>query len=81
VKIRVAVVGATGYTGFELVTLLLHHPMVELSEITSQSYVGQPISKVFPALQKICSLVCEQIDLERLVNVADCVFVALPHGR
>ena len=78
-KIRVAVVGGTGYTGFELVTLLLQHPMVELSEITSQSYVGQPISKVFPALQKMCSLVCEEIDLERLVDVADCVFVALPH--
>jgi len=79
VKMRVAVVGGTGYTGFELVTLLLQHPRVELTDITSQSYVGQPISKVFPALQKICSLVCTQIDLERLVDVADCVFVALPH--
>ena len=79
VKIRVAVVGGTGYTGFELVTLLLQHPRVELTEITSHSYVGQPISEVFPALQKICSLVCTQLDLENLVDLADCVFVALPH--
>ena len=79
VKIRVAVVGGTGYTGFELVTLLLQHPRVELIEITSQSYVGQQISEVFPALQKICSLVCKELDLENLVDVADCVFVALPH--
>jgi N-acetyl-gamma-glutamyl-phosphate reductase len=79
VKIRVAVVGGTGYTGFELVTLLLHHPKVELTEITSQSYVGQPISKVFPALQNICSLVCAQMDLTRLADIADCLFVALPH--
>ncbi len=79
VKIRVAVVGGTGYTGFELVTLLLQHPRVELTAITSQSYAGQPISEVFPALQKICSLVCTQIDLERLVDIADCLFVALPH--
>jgi N-acetyl-gamma-glutamyl-phosphate reductase len=79
VKIRVAVVGGTGYTGFELVTLLLQHPRVELTEITSQSYAGQQISEVFPALQKICSLECKQIDLASLVDVADCVFVALPH--
>jgi N-acetyl-gamma-glutamyl-phosphate reductase len=79
VKIRVAVVGGTGYTGFELVTLLLQHPRVELTEITSQSYVGQQISEVFPALQKICSLECKEIDLASLVDVADCVFVALPH--
>ena len=79
VNIRVAVVGGTGYTGFELVTLLLQHPKVELIEITSQSYVGQQISEVFPALQKISSLVCKQLDLENLVDVADCVFVALPH--
>jgi N-acetyl-gamma-glutamyl-phosphate reductase len=52
---------------------------VELTEITSQSYAGQTISEVFPALQQICSLVCTQIDLERLVDAADCVFVALPH--
>jgi N-acetyl-gamma-glutamyl-phosphate reductase len=78
-KIRVAVVGGTGYTGLELVALLLQHPRVELTEITSQSYAGQPISEVFPALQKICSLVCTPIDLGRLVDVADCVFVALPH--
>jgi N-acetyl-gamma-glutamyl-phosphate reductase len=79
VKIRVAVVGGTGYTGFELITLLLHHSMVELTEVTSQSYAGQPISEVFPALQKNCSLVCTQLDLQRLVDIADCVFVALPH--
>jgi N-acetyl-gamma-glutamyl-phosphate reductase len=78
-KIRVAVVGGTGYTGFELVTLLLQHPKVELREITSQSYAGQPISEVFPALQKICSLVCAELDLDRLADTADCVFVALPH--
>ena len=78
-KIRVAVIGGTGYTGFELVTLLLQHPKVELTEITSQSYVGQTISEVFPALQQISSLVCTELDLDRLVDIADCVFVALPH--
>lgn len=79
VKIRVAVVGGTGYTGFELVALLQQHPKVELTAITSQTYAGQQIGEVFPALQGICSLVCEPLDLEKLMKRADCVFVALPH--
>ncbi len=78
-KIRVAVVGATGYTGFELVALLQQHPRVELTAITSQSYAGQPIGEVFPALRGMSSLVCEPLDLENIVKRADCVFVALPH--
>jgi N-acetyl-gamma-glutamyl-phosphate reductase len=79
VKIRVAVVGGTGYTGFELVALLQQHPLVELTAITSQSYAGQPIAEIFPALRGTSSLVCEPLDLENLVERADCVFVALPH--
>lgn len=79
VKIRVAVAGGTGYAGFELVSLLEQHPRVELVAITSQSYVGRPMAEVFPALQGVCPLVCESLDLDSLVERADCVFVALPH--
>ena len=78
-KTQVAVVGATGYTGLELVALLQQHPMVELTTVTSQSYAGQPIAEVFPALRSICSLVCETLDIEKLAQKVDCVFVALPH--
>ena len=76
---RVAVVGGTGYAGFELVSLLQQHPQFELTAITSQSYAGQPIAEVFPALRGICPLVCEPLDIEDLMGRADCVFVALPH--
>jgi len=79
VKVRVAVVGGTGYTGFELVALLQQHSKVELIAITSQSYAGQRIDEVFPALRGVSSLVCEPLDLESLVTRADCLFVALPH--
>ena len=78
-KVRVAVVGGTGYAGFELVALLQQHPKVELIAITSQSYAGQCIDEVFPALRGVSSLVCEPLDLESLVARADCMFVALPH--
>jgi len=79
VKVRVAVVGGTGYTGFELVALLQHHHKVEITTITSQSYAGKRIDEIFPALLGMCSLVCEPMDLERVAEAADCVFVALPH--
>jgi len=81
VTIRAAVVGSTGYAGFELVSLLRYHPEVELAVVTSQSYVGRPISQVFPALRGVCSLVCEDLNLESLVARADVVFVALPHKQ
>ena len=80
-KTRVAVIGGTGYTGFELVTLLQQHPRMELTGVTSQSYAGQPIAEVFPALRGMCSLVCETLDIEKLVHQVECVFVALPHKR
>jgi len=81
VKVRVAVVGGTGYTGYELVALLQSHPRAELAMVTSKSYVGQPISGVFPALRRVCSLVCEALEVERLVERADVIFVALPHKQ
>ncbi|MBW1980578.1 MAG: N-acetyl-gamma-glutamyl-phosphate reductase [Deltaproteobacteria bacterium] len=80
-QLRVAVVGSTGYTGFELVSLLQQHPQVQLVALTSQSYAGKPIATVFPALQGVCSLVCEPLDVETLAQKADFVFVALPHKK
>jgi N-acetyl-gamma-glutamyl-phosphate reductase len=79
VKTRVAVIGGTGYTGLELVALLQQHPKVELTAVTSQSYAGQLVAEVFPALRGMCPLVCEKLDTERLIQQVDFVFVALPH--
>jgi N-acetyl-gamma-glutamyl-phosphate reductase len=79
VKTRVAVIGGTGYTGFELVALLQQHPRVEVAAVTSQSYAGRPIAEVFPALRGMCSLACETLDIEKLIQQTDCIFVALPH--
>jgi len=81
VAIRAAIVGSTGYTGLELVSILRYHPRTELTVLTSQSYVGQPISHVFPALRGVCSLACEAMNPESLVARADVIFVALPHKQ
>ena len=48
-KTRVGMIGATGYTGVELLRLLLRHPEVEVTVLTSQKYAGRPIDQVFPS--------------------------------
>ena len=47
-KVNVAIVGASGYSGEELVRLLLEHPRVNLSVLTSRQYAGQTMTSVFP---------------------------------
>ena len=52
---RIAVVGATGYTGFELLRLLASHDAVEIGSLTSETYAGKDVGEVFPALSKVVS--------------------------
>jgi len=77
--LRVAIVGATGYTGMELLRILLHHPMVRVSALTSRKYEGLPIDGVFPALRGCTDLVCEPLNFDRIADVSDFVFTAVPH--
>lgn len=76
---RIAVVGATGYAGAELVRILSGHPQVRLALLTSRQYAGVPIERVFPALTGRASLECEVYDAEQIQERADVVFTALPH--
>lgn len=76
---RVGVVGATGYTGAELVRILSVHPDVELTILTSRQYGGVPISNVYPAFAGVVDHKCETYDLSRVCDLTDIVFTALPH--
>jgi len=78
-KIRVAVVGATGYTGVELIRLLSRHPGVQLTVVTSESYVDSSIGEVFPSLSGVVDLTCKKFDPEEVAKAADLIFLALPH--
>ena len=78
-KIRVGIIGATGYTGVELLRLLLHHPQVEVAALTSQKYAGMPIDQVFPSLMKHLPLKCEELNVEQISKKTDFVFTAVPH--
>jgi len=72
-------VGATGYTGVELLRLLLRHPKVEVTALTSQKYEGVPIDQVFPSLKKHLELTCEALSTEQVSEKTDFVFTAVPH--
>ena len=78
-KTRVGIIGATGYTGAELLRLLLRHPQVELTALTSQKYAGIPIDQVFPTLMKHLPLKCEELKVETISEKADFIFTAVPH--
>lgn len=80
-SVKISIIGATGYTGAELVRLLSGHPEAELVALTTQSYVDRPFWEVYPNLYKYNEMVAEKMDLTRLVEQSDVIFVALPHGH
>jgi N-acetyl-gamma-glutamyl-phosphate/LysW-gamma-L-alpha-aminoadipyl-6-phosphate reductase len=75
---RVSIVGASGYTGGELLRLLLSHPKVEVVQATSRSHLGEYVYQVHPNLRKRTQL--KFSDPEALETV-DILFLALPHGK
>jgi N-acetyl-gamma-glutamyl-phosphate reductase len=78
-KINVGILGATGYTGVELVKILKHHPFVSISFVSSQSYADQRLSDVFPELKSICDDIL--LSPEKTADTSpDCVFSCLPHA-
>ncbi len=80
---KVAIIGASGYSGEELVRLLLNHPQVELVAVTSRQNAGKTLAQVFPRfashpVSRALRFVEPQAD--ELAKQADIVFLALPHG-
>ena len=74
--LRAGIVGATGYTGFELVKLLRTHPATEIAWLTSESYRGQQLSDVLP-----CPWDDRLVPMaEAPLAEADVVFLCLPHA-
>ncbi len=78
--IRVAVLGATGYSALELIKLLLRHPQAEITAVTSRQEGQLPLSSVHQSLAGKTNLKLEDLTPAQVAERADCVFACLPHG-
>src|SRR5258707_9816786 len=78
--IRVAILGASGYSALELIRILLRHPQVEITALTTRKTESRPVSEVHPSLSGLLHLKVENLSVDEIAQRADCVFCCLPHG-
>ena len=79
---KASIIGATGYTGAELLRILAGHPEVELVSITSESSTGSMINDIYPHLDKIYNEKLQSMDeLSAIAEKSDVLFIGLPHGH
>lgn len=77
--IKTAVIGATGYTGVELIKILLRHPFAEITALTTRQDEAIPVHRLIPDLPPSVHLEIKQHDLNKLKKQTDVVFLCLPH--
>ena len=77
--LKAAIVGASGYTGVELLRILHAHPELAVTCVTSEQSAGKPVSEVFPSLRGRMDLTLENLEPVRVAEKCDVVFTALPH--
>jgi N-acetyl-gamma-glutamyl-phosphate reductase len=78
--IRVAILGASGYSALELIKLLLRHPEAKISALTTRQAEPRPVAEVHPALAGRIDLALENLSPRQVADRADAVFCCLPHG-
>jgi N-acetyl-gamma-glutamyl-phosphate reductase len=79
--LKVAIAGATGYTGGELLRLLSQHPHVEVVSVTSEQSAGEPLTSRLPSLKGYYDLTLEHFDPKKIAEKADLIFLALSHTK
>lgn len=77
--LKVAIVGASGYTGIELLRILYGHPEIAVTCVTSERSAGKPIAGIFPTVRGRCNYILENLEPTRVAEKADLIFTALPH--
>ncbi|MEA1935201.1 MAG: N-acetyl-gamma-glutamyl-phosphate reductase [Thermodesulfobacteriota bacterium] len=78
--LKVGIYGASGYTGQELLRLLIRHPEVEVVALTSRKFKGTPVSDVFPVFEGLSDMKFIDASPDDVADLSDVVFLALPHG-
>jgi N-acetyl-gamma-glutamyl-phosphate reductase len=79
-RIPVGIVGASGYGGVQLVRILMDHPKLELAYLGGDSTAGQPFSDLYPHLEHRMKNLVEPIDLQKIADRCEAVFLSLPNG-
>lgn len=79
-RVRVGIVGASGYGGVQLVRLLQDHPLVEISYLGGDSSAGKKFADIYPHLAHAVDLAIEKIDLDVIASRCEIVLLALPNG-
>lgn len=77
---KVAIVGATGYGGAELVRILKNHPYVSIHSIHASSLLGEPLTNMYPHMQPFIDQKLEEVNIEKIASEVDLVFTATPSG-
>lgn len=77
--LKVGVIGATGYTGEEIIKILAHHKDVKVTVLQAVVEQEMPISEMFPSLRGKLDLICKKPDGKEAAKSADLLFLALPH--
>lgn len=80
VRVKAGIVGANGYSGIELIRLLMNHPLVELEMLISHSTQGSEIQQLYPHLTGLLDRRLEDFDADELARRTDVVFFATPAG-
>lgn len=78
---KVGVIGASGFVGGELLRLLVTHPKVEISMVTSRQKAGEYVHRIHPSLKSFINLTFSDMNLDKLTGSCDIVFVSVPHGK
>ncbi|MCP5468448.1 MAG: N-acetyl-gamma-glutamyl-phosphate reductase [Deltaproteobacteria bacterium] len=78
-QVSIAVIGATGYTGVELVRLLQEHPQVKITHLTSESFAGKKFSECFPAFSGRVDTTLSPLDVDKMAKDLDLAFLCVPH--
>ena len=78
--INTAIVGVTGFTGIETLRILLSHPFIKITNICGNSNAGKHIEELYPALSHFNLPPIQKLE-EIDINIIDCIFCCLPHGK